>query len=229
MNRASRPASSERCCTQSGTASSSASTPPASRASRRCHCSAPLTIPASRDSESHREVEIPPYSSCSALRELRVGQEVHHRLAREVGVEQRQQPERLAPERPLGQRRALMQVHRDPGLDEHRLGERQVRLAVPVGDRHVPERHALPRPLQGMPAPPRGPRATGRAPTPAASVPSGAIAGFAGGVNSDRRTRSSADPPRAESPTSRSAAPPAISRRRSSASGASAAAGTSGR
>ena len=82
------------------------------------------------------------------LRELRVGQEVHHRLARQLPVEQRQQPERLAPDRPLRERRALVQVHRDPGLDEHRLGQRQIRLAVPVGDRHLPERHPLARPLK---------------------------------------------------------------------------------
>ena len=66
MNRASRPASCERCCTQSGASAPSASDAARIASSRRCHCSAPLTIPASRDSESHREVEIPPYSSCSA-------------------------------------------------------------------------------------------------------------------------------------------------------------------
>ena len=146
MNRASRPASSARWRTQSGSASSSASD------AHRAEAALPL-LGALHDPGVARE-RIPSRRRDSAvlvvqgLRELRVGQEVHHRLARQLSVEQRQQPERLAADRPLRERRALVQVHRDPGLDEHRLGQRQIRLAVPVCDSHIPERHTLARPLK---------------------------------------------------------------------------------
>lgn len=230
MNRASSPASAARSATHAGVSSWSPS-PISSRrsAANRCaHCSGPATTLACRETEIPSRRRRAAELVAQLLRQPRVGEEVHHRPAREIALVEVQQRERLAPERTLRKRRALVQVHGDPGLDEHGLHQRPIRLAVTVGDRHLPEPGPLLRPLKTRRAAARTSRAGSGADT-SRIVSSGSIAGFAGAVNSERRIRCSAAPGPATPGAASSAAPNDRRRRRSSASGASAAAGTLGR
>ena len=186
----------------------------AAPASRRRHCSAPATIPASRD----RSPSGPP-GSRRTPRAAPPGTSRRSGSPSPTGAKiapvRAPAAQRLAPDGPLGQRRALVQVHRDPCLDEHRLGQREVRVAVAVGDRHLPEL-APPRCAHSrhVRAAARTSRAGSGADT-SRSVSSAAIAGAGGGVNIERRTG------RARSPARQAGSASSVARRAGLDAGAS--------